>query len=650
MTRNNTVQPDAGQQYNGFSDLGAKVVRSARRKPKSYNPLASVSILPTAEREVLALFIHNLDAAGYIAQEVKEKDFSSTQGQSIFTTICDFYYNRNEERLTYKSLLAYLNDRRVKADSKEAAQIAVLETIVSLELRIAPLTKQNGTKEAQDAHKRLRFSCAFDLNDIGNGKRFAALFGHDMRYDGLLKVWRHHTGGIWGVDETGEADRRAKDVSLLVAQEAAATTDDEKRARLLKHAALLTKKSVRDTMLEDAASEWGMKVTPEKFDRDPELLNCTNGTLNLATFEFYEFNPNDLLTLQTAVRFDPEASCPTWEKIVAMWLRRPGVAEYFQDSFGASLSGKVYDEFFNLLIGPGNNGKSTALAVLEKLAGSYWIKTEAETIMRQRDGKKSEAPAPALLALKGARVVTVQEIDSKHELNAALIKDLTGRDAITARGIHAKRPTTFLPQFTLWAFGNSKPKITDPSNGMWRRVRIIEFDAVITTAQRDPDLGAKLEKELSGILNWALEGLKRVQKRGLIVPDAVNAATNTYRVQQDPLSGFLEEYCEIGPTYTESADALYAAWKEFCADRDVIPGAKNSFGTVLEKREFAGYRGNDERRRRGLQLKKHRRTVESDEGSAEVNPGNIACEEFNGESVKFDGSTVENTEEEGDEF
>jgi len=440
----------------------------------------------------------------------------------------------------------------------------------------------------------------FPLDEIGNGKRFAAMFGHELRFCGVRDQWQVFEGGRWTPDAQGIAEQYAKQLAQEVATEAARQRDDDRRARLLKHALTLTKRKSRETMLRDAASEPGIMVSPELFDAQPEVFNCENGTLDLRTFEFRPHRADDFLTHQTSVVFDAGAECPTWRACVAQWMPREGVADYAQDSAGLSLTGRIYEEFFNLLIGPGDNGKTTFLRTLEQLAGDYWHKTEAETIMLSRDGRKAEAPAPALLALKGARLVTVHELDSKHKLNAALIKDLTGRDTISARGLFEKRPTNFLPQFTLWAFGNSKPQIGDDSRGMWRRVRIIDFDQVIPPSQRDTHLKTKLEAELSGILNWALDGLRRVQSRGLIVPDAVNVATDTYRAEQDPLAGFLSDCCTIHAHATANAGELFTAWCAWCRENEEKDGTNKAFATALKSKGFENYRGSDGRRWRGV--------------------------------------------------
>ncbi len=519
----------------------------------------------------------------------------------------------------------------LKADGQTRAMTALLDLIEKPERepdfrdcihtvlnwkRAAPIWTPEATAADETASD-------FPLNEIGNGQRFAAQHSADLRFCGVREQWQHHKAGRWQSDECGAAEQRAKLVGREIAAEAARENNDDKRARLLKHALTLTKRATRETMLKDAASEAGMMTTPEQFDADPHLFNLANGTLHLQTFEFRAHRAVDLLTLQSPVVYDANAQCPIWRDCMARWIPDEATRDYMQESFGVSLSGKVFEEFFNFLYGGGDNGKSTFLRLLEMICGTYWHKTQAETIMQARDKRQSNAPSPELLALKGARLVTVHEIDSKHTLNAPLIKDLTGRDAITARGLFEKRPTTFEPQFTLWMFGNGKPQIKDTSGGMWRRPRLIDFGQTIPPHERDPQLSEKLSAELPGILNWALEGLRRVYERGLIVPEAVKAATDEYRAEQDPMSGFLAECCVVKPQCTASAAKLWRAWGDWCRENGEHERTQRAFGLELKRRKFEKNTGRDGVRWFGIGLLAPQNEPETPEKSNSVNLVNL---------------------------
>ena len=424
----------------------------------------------------------------------------------------------------------------------------------------------------------------YALNEIGNGKRFADANRGRYLYDYPANRWRVYVGGVWRHTDGDDVERAAKIIETQICDEARGESDDDRRGKLYKHAASITKRRTRETMLKDAASELGMSAPPESFDAQLHLFNVANGTLDLRTDELKPHDARDLLTKCAKINFDPRATAPTWTRALETWMPDAATRDYLQECAGLSLSGEVRDEFFNFLFGGGANGKTTFLSTLERVTGDYHQHAKAEIFMRSKFARDGEASSPGLLSLQGARLLTVSEIEGEHEMSAALVKGLTGRDPITARGNYDKRPTTFRPQFTLWMFGNEKPKIADASEGMWRRVRLIEFNQVIPKAERDTDFAAKLEAELSGVLNWALNGLKRVQQRGLIVPDAVTASTASYRAEQSPIDGFLAEVCEQSPTAFVSSADLWDAWKSYCANEGEPEGTPRGFGLTMKVR------------------------------------------------------------------
>jgi putative DNA primase/helicase len=574
------------------------------RTPNGHTTHNDIDLLPSAQcSPLIACASHPTDAAKALSSldgSIVERIFPSP----ILNPIAVSFWQSSVDGLpTRDRVLCYLKES-LNGNSDSAFVLLIAEQIFDLSQKEKSKEKPMAALKALRQERELGLKGpVFELNEIGNGQRFAAIHGADMRFCSVRQCWIIFTSGRWQVDEKGEAEARAKDVGRSVAAEAARETDDDRRSRLLKHAITLTKRATRETMLKDATSEPGMMVTPEQFDTAPHLFNVANGTLDLNSFELRPHDPHDLLTHYSPVVFTPGAGCPIWRRCLERWIPDQATRDYCQDTFGLSLSGTVFEAFFNFLFGDGDNGKSTFLRMLELLTGSYGHKTQAETIMQARDQRKPGAPAPELLALKGARLVTVHEIDSKHKLNATLIKDMTGNDAITARGLFDKRPTTFEPQFTLWMFGNGKPQIPDTSGGMWRRVRLINFGQPIPKNERDPQLSQKLRAELPGILNWALEGLQRANERGLMVPDAVIQATEAYRAEQDPLTDFLNERCVVGPKFKVKNAELWAAWCAFCHETGDREGSQRSLAIELTRRKFVAFSDGKERGREGIGLK-----------------------------------------------
>ena len=140
-----------------------------------------------------------------------------------------------------------------------------------------------------------------------------------------------------------------------------------------------------------------------------------------------------------------------------------------------------------------------------------------------------------------------------------MVKQLTGGDVVTARHLR-QNFFEFRPAFKLWLAGNHKPSIKGTDIGIWRRIRLIPFTQVIADADVDRNLGDKLTHELSGILNWAIQGCRRWLDEGLDPPQSVVASTNQYRADMDTVGQFLEERCVQGSDCRVSVADLYRAY------------------------------------------------------------------------------------------
>ncbi len=116
---------------------------------------------------------------------------------------------------------------------------------------------------------------------------------------------------------------------------------------------------------------------------------------------------------------------------------------------------------------------------------------------------------------------------------------LTGGDAVKVRNLY-QNFFTFQPSFTLWIFGNHKPDIRGADNGIWRRMALIPFEKTIPPEKRLPQsvILEKLKLEAPGIITWIVDGWRKYSAEGLKRPEAVVAAPESHKEDQDPLSGF----------------------------------------------------------------------------------------------------------------
>src|SRR5690606_14553858 len=120
----------------------------------------------------------------------------------------------------------------------------------------------------------------------------------------------------------------------------------------------------------------------------------------------------------------------------------------------------------------------------------------------------------------------------------------------------------YKPQFKLTLSFNNRPTVRGQDEGIWRRLLLVPFPVQIPRDERDPALADRLMAEQSGILNRLLQALEIFREIGLAVPDAVRAATASYRDDSDPVGQFLTTAVEqTGNTAdTVTAKALYGAY------------------------------------------------------------------------------------------
>jgi len=142
----------------------------------------------------------------------------------------------------------------------------------------------------------------------------------------------------------------------------------------------------------------------------------------------------------------------------------------------------------------------------------------------------------------------------------------------------------FDAQLKLWIAGNNHPAVRDSSDATWRRLHRVNFTAVVDGQRRIADYGRLLyEEEASGILNWALEGLRDWQHVGSLgAPASVVAATRELRDEEDLVGTFLSERCVVtGSEHdTVTTDQLYGAYVMWCALAGVRAADR------LERRHF----------------------------------------------------------------
>lgn len=436
----------------------------------------------------------------------------------------------------------------------------------------------------------------YSKDDKGNSELYSEVFKDLLRYDSTSKQWRFYNGKYWEIDEEGLiASKYAKDLkdALLaysLSDEINNNRMDEEDSKAVdafrKHILTLGRKNVRDTMVKDAKDKFPIKRTD--LDNDIYLLNCLNGTLDLKTFEFKKHNPNDLLSKITNVEYHPNARSPRWDKFINEIMQGDKEKiKYLQKTIGYSITGDTSEEKFFIWYGATTrNGKSTLSGTLMYMLGDtngYAMQANPETFA-QKQNKDSRNASGDIARLDGVRFLSLSEPSRRLIFDNALIKTLTGRDVITARNLYEKE-FQYTPQFKLNINTNHLPIITDDTIFSSGRVNVIIFNKHFSEEEQDITLKDTLRESenLSGILNWCIDGLKMYQLERLVPPQSIIDATKQYRKESDKIGVFIEECLVEANNIIKARDAyqVYVNWCKSCGYG--IEGLKNFYSELKTK-------------------------------------------------------------------
>lgn len=445
---------------------------------------------------------------------------------------------------------------------------------------------------------------AESLTDLGNARRFVQQFHRDVRH---VKSWRRPwliwDGARWAPDETGEADRLAKNTVKAIYQEAGRLSNSEQHDALVKHAIRSESASRIRSILELASTEPEIALISDVLDADPWLLNVENGTIDLRTGGMKPARRQDLITKMAPVAYDESADHPRWSRFLEdICAGNEELMLYLQRAVGYACTGDVREQCLFFCYGTGQNGKSTFIEIIHELLGTYAQQAEFSSFLQRR----GEGPRNDLARMRGTRFVSAVEAPGDRSFDESILKQLTGGDTITARRLYEEF-FEFRPTHKIFLAANHKPHVSEQSEAFWRRIRLIPFTVYIPPEKRDLDLKKNLTNELSGILNWVIQGCLDWQREGLQEPDVVRKATRSYREEEDLLGEFIEAMCEIEPRSWSPTSDLYQGfvtwWRESRGLHNRPPSSRAFSRWLSERHDLRSSKRRHVRGWRGISIR-----------------------------------------------
>lgn len=305
---------------------------------------------------------------------------------------------------------------------------------------------------------------------------------------------------------------------------------------------------------------------PEAFGGPEGKINLSNGVLELDEMELRDHDPEHMFLSSMPVEYDSAAEAPLWEEFLAEVVPRQIDRMKIQEYVGYCLM--HWNLTFHkalFIVGPTASGKSTFLDTVRSLLGPDTVSSVTpQELVDERF---------AAVELFGAWANIRNDIPSGVIENTGKFKELVAGDPIKAERKY--EPTfTFQPKAKHLYSANQLPEASVDDDAFYRRIMLISFPSTIPINDRDPELPSKLADELSGILNWAIEGYHRLQDNdeftGARSPAEIR---DTWEAWGSTVERFKQDALVYEPDGAVPKSLAHNAYVAFCEDQG-LPAAE----------------------------------------------------------------------------
>lgn len=313
----------------------------------------------------------------------------------------------------------------------------------------------------------------------------------------------------------------------------------------------------------------------------PELIAIENGVLNVLTRELKPFSPDYYLTQKLGVKYEPNAKCPEILKVLSEVLPEEKHRQIIQEYTGYALYRKITHHVCLLFVGVGRNGKSVLLELITALLRKDNVANQ--TIQSLCFNRFSLAELHGKLANISA------DLPSKELVNTGIFKMIVGGDRLPGEHKH-KDPFCFDNYAKLMFSCNRIPPIpsTEACLAFYSRFKILEFRNIFTGKKADKHLIDKLTTpgELSGLLNYALEGLKRLEEKQDFTESMSQEETEKAYVKlSNSAQAFILENITVTDEHSDYVfdDVLYRDFITYCHAEKLQTLPKAAFTKAMQE-------------------------------------------------------------------
>lgn len=287
-------------------------------------------------------------------------------------------------------------------------------------------------------------------------------------------------------------------------------------------------------------------------------LNFQNGVLDLKEMEMKDHSPDYYFTTQIPYDYDPDAEPDRWLEFLEEVLPNSEIQiPKLQEWFGYCL--KHWDTDFEkaaLLLGATNSGKGVVLSTLKEVLGQDNI---------------SQMPLKSIVDTPfGNQQMLGKMANINNDLNHHRITNTgAAKNAISGEDveINQKKKTKFTAELNTKHFysANYPPRDKIDDDAYYGRWLTFRLPKTVPAEDQDRELRDKLAEEKKGILNWAIEGLKRLEEQNKFTGERSPEEVKTlWRRHGDPTARFYHFALEYEQGSAVSKSTAHELLEEYC--------------------------------------------------------------------------------------
>ena len=313
------------------------------------------------------------------------------------------------------------------------------------------------------------------------------------------------------------------------------------------------------------------------------VLPAANGNVSFSDidedgrYHRLDHSPQYFTLTKLPYNYDPDAKCPYWLIFLDdVMMGREDYILLLQQWCGYLFRPDLREQRFLLCTGEGANGKGVFFEVVQSLVG--------EENCSQVGLSRFNNPFALYETLGKVVNVTNESSHIIEDESENVMKSIVAGDRFTFerkfRDAISARPTAKVMIST-----NSLPRFNDKTLGVWRRILLVRFEKTISEDAQIKNYADLLKEELPGILNWSLEGLRKLEEAGrFTIPKSHAEFIEQYRRDSDPARAFLMENFTVFPNSDgTSCHKVYEKYAQYCTENNCRPMNAANFGRNVRR-------------------------------------------------------------------